>query len=189
MGITINQASITKQITAIAKKHKIQNDIATLRTLNIASRRGIAKAARDIRDESGHKISTTKRAIRVKRATRNRQVVTWYISGRRLQFPGVRPIKRRKKTAGISYIGRGKTRIRQMEQIKGGSKPFVIKGRHSSKLIAVYRQPGDKRKVTTYSGHSIPYLMGFEWENNLLKFMRREMAIEYPKQLVKAKFR
>ncbi len=189
MGISINQAGIAKQAADIAKRYKEQNDIATFRTLNTVQKRGQAKLARDIKDDTGHKISTAKQAVKAKKATKRRQVVKWHISGRRLQYPSVRVIKRQRKAAGISYLGMGKKRIKALDYIGTGSKAFVIQGQHSSKKIAVFRKKGFKRKVTTFSGHSMPYLMRYDWENQLRQWMKKEMVVEYPKQLQKAKFR
>jgi hypothetical protein len=189
MGLSINKASMLRQITTIKKKHQKEVNKANYRTLNIVQKRGQTWLARDIRDDTGHTISTTKKSVKAKRASIRNQQVKWFISGRRLQYPGVRVVKRKKRPAGISYLGRGKKRIVMLDHIGTGSKPFVIKGQHSSKKIAVFRPAGNKRKVQSYAGHSIPYLTRFDWEKKLRRRMKLEMVKEFPKQLERAKFR
>lgn len=188
MTLTIDQKSLKRQIGKIAAEQKKKHEIAAYRTLNIVSRRGKAHVAREIKEDTGYKVTTIKRAIKTRNATKRRQVATWFISGRRMQYPGVREIKRRQKSAGVSYLARGKKRIKELDYIGTGSKLFVIKGQHSTKNIAVYRQKGHKRKVTTFQGHSVPYMIGNRWKTRYRAWVKKEIPKEYKKQLKKTKF-
>jgi hypothetical protein len=189
MAVSISHKAIEKQVKKIAKDHAAKSKTAEIRSLNIITRRGVAKIARDIREETGHKISTVKRAIKTRKANRSQQYTVLNVSGRRLQYPGVRVIKRKGKPAGVSYLGRGKRRVKELNPISGGSRLFLIEAQNSQKKIAVYRKVGHKRKVTTFAGHSIPYLLRYSWDNWLKSWVKKELAKEYPKQLKKAKFR
>ena len=192
IAFELNQRSMQNQIKTITKREKQRHETATYRTLNIISRRGKAKLARDIKEDTGHKISTAKRSIIDRKASRHNQVVKWNISGKRIQWPGLRAIKRKGKQAGITYLGRGKKRVRKMDFVEpGASKPFLVKGRNSEKNVAVFRAPGYKERLTNYPGHSMPWLMDKHWKrrnNGLRVWAGKELAKEYPKQLEKARF-
>ncbi len=210
MGISINQGDLVGQLAKIAKNYKAKHEVAEFRTLNIISRRGIKKAKKEIKKNTGHKVSTVNRAVRIKNATRKRPVVTWYISGKRIQYPGVKAITAtrklkkggsRKFQTGISYLAEGRKRIRYTKNIKSGSKPFVVIAPKSGKKIAVFVEDNTMKRtrigknqysgrtLSTFYGHSITKIMGWTWEQELKNWMKKEMVREYPKQLEKAKFR
>jgi hypothetical protein len=189
-GIKVEFPDLQKTVDRI----KDNNTLATMRALNVLNRQGKKDLIRNVQKDTGHKQSTIKRSIRDKKARFNDLTVRWFTRGSRLQYPGVKPIRRGGRQVGISYLAKGKNRVRKLEPVQSGSsKPFTIKARHSGKEIAVFiandNIRGYRRKVTTYQGHSMPFLMDKSWEKKTQKFISKRFAPEYAKQLKKVQFR
>lgn len=161
-------------------------EIANFRTLNIQANRALKVVLKEIKDETGINQSTIKKAIKVKKATKNTPITVIKMKGSRLGLSKVRQLKK-----GISFTGRGKKRVKLTNPIEGGSRPFVIKGKNSGKNVAVYRKPGNKRTVTTLRGSSVPFLFGIVGvdEERFQSLIMKGFPDEYLKQIFKARFR
>lgn len=186
--LSINTASVKKQMTKIVTAQIKEEDEIELRTLNAVSKKAKSIVAKQLADETGLTQATIKRSIKVTKASKGAFVVFWRISGKRLQPPGLRAVKRKKRIAGISYLGKGKKRIVKMQPIGSGSKPFIIPGKYSGKKLAVFRQPGNPRHVTTYAWQSLPFLLEKDWERRLKEEVKRLFPAERLIQKKKVKF-
>jgi hypothetical protein len=179
-----------RQSAKIAKNYKRYEDELEKRTLNELSNKGKKMTAKDIQDETGLTQAAIKRSIKVKKARRNILEVVWKIIGRRLQFPGIRQIKRKGRVAGVSYLGKGKQRITRLDPVEQGStKLFTIPGKFKGeKRIAVFRQAGDRKKTTTFAGHSVPFLLEKDWERRLKDILKLMFPAERKRQKEKLKY-
>jgi hypothetical protein len=179
-----------RQSAKIAKNYKRYEDELEKRTLNELSNKGKKMTAKDIQDETGLTQAAIKRSIKVKKARRNILEVVWKIIGRRLQFPGIRQIKRKGRVAGVSYLGKGKQRITRLDPVEQGStKLFTIPGKFKGeKRIAVFRQAGDRKKTTTFAGHSVPFLLEKDWERRLKDRLKLMFPAERKRQKGKLKY-
>lgn len=182
----------------IVKEQKAKANKATYRALNATSTKGIRQIALWNAEDWAIKQATTRKAIKVRKAYSQNPVVQWSIKGYRLDVPGLRAIKRKKRVQGISYLGYKRKRIKKQDYVRAGaSKPFVITGINSGKQVAVYvpdntakrsRKGGGKfsgRGVKTYKGHSVPWAVQREWIRRLNKFVADNYIEEYKKQLTK----
>jgi len=192
MSFSIAVKGIKKTADSIKKR----NDIAAFRTMNILEKRAKKAVGKEIRDIYPVKQRNITNAIRVSKATYDHPVVLWSVRSGRFNLPKAKQTKK-----GVTYTGLGKKRKSLNEHHRGGSKPFMIRGQYSDRMVPVYRKAGVKtysyakdgvyikNTVTTLRGHSIPWLFKFvKWEDIIKKLFRDTYGVEYKKQLDRAKF-
>lgn len=188
----------SKQLTNLVKRVGKDYETALYRSLNTASRKSMSELAKDVNADYGFKIGTVKRRIRAQKAYYGRLWVTWFVSGRRMGLGGLRKVTSSKKPAGISFLGDGRQRKRMVDPVRGGSKPFIIKGKNSGKKIAVFvssnfnsrKTTGARphpRKVRSFAGHSLPYVLRKGWEEMVNRSAARHVAVEFRKEIRKIK--
>lgn len=193
--ISIDQKDIKKQIKRITQDAIKEENELNRRTLNAVSDRGVKATTKGVNAVSGVQIGSIKRRIKVDKATKRRIEVDWTIRGRRLGKPGLRATK-----DGISYLEYPNKRKVLNYPMSGGSKPFVIKGSHSKKRVAVYvtaenkHLPWGKRPVKTLAGHSLAWYVeriykgNQTFERGLKERMTRWIPEERAKQKKKLQF-
>lgn len=151
--------------------------------LNAAAKTGTVQAAKDIRNDTGYKAITIKRAMRIRRAKPSNLSVAVIVKGSRQQFAGAREIKRKGKSIGVSYLAHGKRRVKNMDIVKAGaSKLFMIQGSNSAKQVVVYREAGFKKKVKSFIGPSMPHLFKKKYDDKLRKTFMIRIPIEIDRQ-------
>lgn len=191
------QFSGIKNITESIKKDL---ETAEYRTINEITKKAVTMLARDTASSEGYKISEIKRRLKIKKAYLGSPQSIIQVSGKRLQFPGLRTVKKKGKPAGISFFSEKKT-IRKVitepiqHKSQQGSKPFIIKGKNSGKNIAVFVDPAfvntkserrkgqsNPRKVVTFAGPSLPHLVKGTWQQKVQDFCLQEMPKELARQ-------
>lgn len=171
-----------KYFSAADKSH----NVAVVRTLNILSNRALSQTSKKIAKKISSSMRSIKNKIKLIRATTKSHWFSWDVSGERL--PLIRP---RQIKGGISFMSDGK-RVKLVENINGGSKPFLIPASRSSqkdKKLAVYRKKGSVRKVTKLAYSSIPWLLEKNWKDEVLEYLTKNLKVEYQKQLKKSAYR
>jgi hypothetical protein len=196
MSINVNVNQIAKSFGRSLNKIANRNKIATSRTLNILSKRGLKVGLKKIADNSGYTQKTLRDGVFVGKATVMNLEVFWRITGARTNYPDVKQLGK----GGVTYRAKKRRRSSIVNPpTAGATKPFAINGKAGGKAggentggkLAVYRKPGFKRKVTTMRQSTIPFLFEkYQIDNDFLsEFLIENFAEEYPKQLKKAKFR
>jgi hypothetical protein len=180
----------------VAKSIKKRNDIAAFRAVNKLEKRAQKEVGKAVRDIYPVKQKDIKKALKVTKAKLISPIARWALSSKRLPLPKAKGILRGK--GGIAFTGLQKNRHKLTEPIDGGTRPFMIQGRYSGKLIPVYVAPEDMnnrtgrnrtRPVKTLKGHSIPFLFDkVESMKIIRKLFKLTFMIEYKKQLKRAKF-
>jgi hypothetical protein len=174
----------TRQIKKVAVKIKKDTDTAAYRALNIIERQALKSVAKEITTQYPVKQKSIRDTIKRFRASKSKKYVKWKIKSDRLSLPRVKQLKK-----GIAFTGWGRKRVKMTEHIKGGSKPFLIPGRHSGKLTPVYREAGSKRTVTTIQGHSTVYLMeAADYQKIIRGHLKKSYPIEFKRQLKRVRF-
>lgn len=189
----IDFRKVTKDLTGILNNMQKQEDVATVRTLNIVATRSRTMLASDVFEDTGISKATAKRRINIIKATRAFPSARLDVSGKRVAYPGARKIK-----GGVSFVGTGRKRkkVKGRQDGGAGSMPFVIKGRYSGKKLAVYvpreyakNKTIATRKVTAMYYSSIAHVARSDWQKKVDEFSIKEFRKEYPKQLKKASYR
>lgn len=173
---------------------------AELRTINAVVKKCIDMLARDVSSLEGFKIGQVKKGFNVIRASYKDLQSIVSVKGKRLDYPGLRSVRRGGKTVGISFYSQAKT-IRKIltdpMDYKGqkGSRPFFIKGENSGKKIAVFvapayletkqrRKKGEPhpRKVVTMKGPSLSHVILKDWKERVRAYCLAEMKDEFKYQ-------
>jgi hypothetical protein len=168
-----------KYFSAADKSH----NAAVVRTLNILYDRALSQTSKKIAKKISSSVGSIKKKIKVIRATVKTHFFSWEVSGEGL--PLIRP---RKVKRGVSSVFDDK-RIKHVDKINGGSRPFLIPTSRSSKKgpkLAVYRKEGSVRKVTKFTYGSLSELLEKNWEDDVLEYLPDNFKTEYQKQLKSA---
>lgn len=188
----IDLNKLAKDLRKIEDKITKVEETATVRTLNKIADRSKSMIAKDLNNDHGIAIGTAKRRIDVVKAKKGNYNAQLIMKDTRVTYPQPRKIKQ-----GVSFLSQGKKRIKITTKIstpKGqGSRPFIIKGRHSGKKLPVYVLPNytkykksSERKVQAMYFSSIPHLARKDWQTKVQGFSLQEFKKEYPKQLKSA---
>lgn len=182
MSLTIELLNVKKVLDHLTDIERV----AEYRALNKLSTQALSEAANVIRSDFPVKKSDVTKAVKKLNAHKFDPSVAWHIKGGRLNLSSPTQLK----AGGISFTGEGRRRQKLTEQIRGGSKPFVITGRNSGKKLGVYRAPGYKRKVTTLKGASVPFMFKVKQIDNsfLSKYISRHFPAMFSEQLKRAKY-
>jgi len=157
--LKVDTAAFNRAVKRESDKIRKENQEIDRRTLNELAKKATKIIAEDIQERTGLTQRAVRNAIKIKKATRRVLQVVLTITGRRLQYPKLREIKRKGKTIGVSYQNMDKQPMKQIGSFDGHSGLFIIPGKYSDKKVAVFRESGEKRKTTTFAGHSVPFLV------------------------------
>ena len=191
----INIRRVQLDLQKISKSIEAKENTASVRAINIVAGRARTMIANDVKDDTGISVGTAKRRIKVDRAKKGKYYAALFISAARVTYPSPRNLK-----MGASFIGAGKVRRKVTTKVRTkagtGSRPFVIKGQHSSKKLPVYVDPSRTkyktswgRKVHAMYFSSLAHVARKDWQEKVDAFSIVEFKREYPKQLKKTKYR
>ena len=193
MALKTTLKNLGRDLNRTFDKMDEMETIATVRTMNAVAGSSKNMLARDVNMDTGIAIGTAKRRIKVDKATKRSFHAALIMKDSRVTYPSPRQLKK-----GASFLSTGKKRVKVTTAISTpqgkGSKPFVIKGRHSGKKLPVYvipsatRETGTKkRKVQAMYFHSIPHVARKDWNSKVQTFARLEFRRLYPGKLKSAK--
>jgi hypothetical protein len=201
MNFKISTADFDREIKKLAGDLTSTTRAAGVRALNRSANRGLKENLAQVKERSGQPLSQIKKEIHVKRATYQTPVVVWTIKGYRYSVPKPTAVMRKgpltktrgykqvsKRMMGVRHRDTAGQRATKLDYIKGGSKPFIIKGQNSGRKTAVYRERGMERKVTTIQASSKQYIVKNISFPNTRQAIREDFKAELPKQLSKSKY-
>lgn len=201
--MNVNLIIPSKQIARVHKSIKDRNDKAAYRTINWLEGQSRKEVKADVKAAYAVKQKSIDRRWNFRdKARKGKPSATWKLGAKRLGLLGLKATaqtrKGKKRLTGIEYKGFGKRKIKLNERMFGGSKPFVVRGSHSGKPVAVYvpaahlnrRFPPDRRRPVSskkLAGSSMQHLMKrVKYMRTIRNIFRNRYAKRYGIELDKA---
>lgn len=203
----IQLKDLGKALNKATDKQKKLVETATIRTTNIVLKRAKDMLAGDVFEDTGINKATAKRRMTKHKASKGKPRAFLFITAQRVAYPSVRQLKKKKKLAGVSFVGTGNTRKRvttEQNALGGtGSIPFKMNakaggksGAKTVKKVAAFVKPGYRHRSKAVNRHvqvlyysSVAHLAREDWQTKVDDFAVKEFKTEYPKQLKKASFK